>query len=380
MQKRKDGRYQSQVFIGYDENGKRKCISVYGKTQKECKLNADKLRIEKEQGSNLKLLTSPLETWVKLFLTQEKGVQSKVLYETKEYRLNWWVNFLGKDNKLNKITTVDVNAGLNELCRCNPRTGNKTSVKTLKEYKNCLEQVYKFAIDSGVGVVNPVKSVKLPKGQPKQERRALTEEERQNICNLPTSPEKTMAMLGLYAGLRRGEIAALTWDDIDFKKECIKVSKSWDFNEKKIKGTKTKAGYRLVPLFAPLKTYLSTLNKQVLISEDVRSYWYWDKSLASLLLQLDGNTDAPKEKFGDRYVVYITIQGFTWHELRHTFCTMLYEKDCPVQEAAKIMGHDDVSTTMNIYTHLLVAKENDTWNKLKDSFKSNSSQQSADAV
>lgn len=116
-----------------------------------------------------------------------------------------------------------------------------------------------LAMDNRIIDYNPVCSVKIPKKQPKEEIRALTDEERQWIIDTPDFMQLP-SMIMMYAGLRRGEIVALLWSDIDLMNRTISVNKSAEVINGKFtvkNSTKTESGKRIVYIPKILSDYLA---------------------------------------------------------------------------------------------------------------------------
>lgn len=171
----------------------------------------------------------------------------------------------------------------------------------------------------------------------------------------------------MYAGPRRGELAALTWNDVDLKGRTITVNKTIEYppNErpKPQNLTKSAAGMRVVDIPQRLADYLAGLPKDGLLivhTEDGRtmtqSAWkaMWDSYMRLLNIKYGTRTlsDMEKMKRPGQHKFDMTIPPITMRWLRHTFCTLLYLSGVDVVQACAQMGHADVSTTLRIYTHL----------------------------
>ena len=165
-------------------------------------------------------------------------------------------------------------------------------------------------------------------------------------------------MLMIYSGLRKGEATALTWNDIDLKEKTITVNKSYDFKNYRIKTPKTAAGTRIVSIPQKLVDFLKAQPRTcpyVLHTLDGRMMTYsaWQSAWRSYLLTL-GLKYGAGEKLS-RYNPHghiMTIDPFTPHECRHTFCTLMYFAGVDILTAQNQMGHSDVKTTLSIYSHL----------------------------
>lgn len=384
---RADGRIAVQVYLGKGEDGKRKYKTVYGATQKEADKKADELRTQLGKGLDVANKTKTFKEWAKLFLASQKPVLSTSEYELKKNRLQFFYDYFGEAN-IESIRPFQIEAALMKLAEKNPTTGNPSAKKTLSVYKQVCGQVFKFAIKNRVVEYNPAEYAELPKNAPQKERRALTETERKWImeCDSTEQRAKRAAMIAMFCGLRRGEMTALTWNDINFKDKTITVNKSYNFKSNTVKLPKTAAGVRTVPMPDNLVEFLKNEKKEginVIVSKSgkLMTESAWKRMLESFLIDLEiaHGTGKKKKKCAPEPTVF-TIQLFGWHDLRHTYATILYEAGVDVLTAQYLLGHASAKTTMEIYTHLSDKQKSRSIVKLneflsnKDECKSNASQ------
>lgn len=162
----------------------------------------------------------------------------------------------------------------------------------------------------------------------------------------------------LYTGLRRGELTALLWSDIDFSEKMITVNKSYSYKTHAIKSTKTAAGNRVVPIPDVLLGYLENLPKTsfLVFPNTVGNYmtdaaWerLWQSYMSVLNRKYGDFVHTPRDR---RKALPVVIDTFTPHCLRHTYATMLYDAGVDVLTAKEYLGHTDIKTTLSIYTHL----------------------------
>jgi integrase len=139
-------------------------------------------------------------------------------------------------------------------------------------------------------------------------------------------------------GMRKGEILALQWKDIDFDEDVIHVTKSVGHQGDRpfIKEPKTEAGTRIVPLLADLKEFLLTFKKR-------RADHY--------IISDDGKTPLTNRRYLtlSKHFKEQTGVECTAHQLRHSFATIAFENDVDAKSIQEIIGHKQLSTTMDIY-------------------------------
>ena len=370
MKKRADGRYCKQIVIGHDENGKKIIKTLYSKSKSELERMAAEAVTQRGLGLDLGNDLSYNE-WADLFLSGENKRLTKSEYLTKKARIQPFCDGVAK-LPIKAIKPCEIEAILADIAEHNPRTGRPTSEKTLRAYVLNCSQVFKFATKNRAIAYNPCDHVQMPMAKPKKERRALSPEERKRLDSLECEG-RLGVMLCTYAGLCKGEMAALRWEDVDLNNRTIHVYKSWDFKTKKLKSTKTKSGTRLLPitdkLYEELKPHAQKTGLVITCKGKQLTDALADRLLTDALVELNqkfGNPDLPPIKVGSKYERLITIEPFGWHDLRHTFCSLLYQSDVDLYSAMQLMGHSNVQTTLAVYTHLQQEQKVQSIAKLND--------------
>ena len=334
---RSDGRYQGKLLVGVAD-GKKQYKYVYGKTQKEVNDKLAVLRVELGKGADL-TQSMTLSFWVDRWLARADRTQTETWHRLCEARAKIWKDALGTVD-ISRITTADLEDVLLDLAKENPATGKPSGKKTLKEYASIVRRVFALAVQNRVITYDPSQYLPSYKNAPQGRREAITDEQITAIRNTPHEC-RLPCLLMIYTGLRFGELAALTWSDVNLKENTITVNKSYDFKSQSIKTPKTEAGVRIVPIPDILSVELTAAPHDALfVCAHNGSMWThntWKNSFAGYLTQLGFTTTA--------------------HCLRHTYATILYEAGVDVLTAQHWLGHADSATTMGIYTHLREQKQ-----------------------
>lgn len=351
--KRSDGRYQTKIYD--TESGKYKYL--YAKSVAELKKKELDLRTKISKGIDLSSADDTFSQWLERLKKVKETELTESEYQTFCFRASYFCEKVGK-LPLKSINQQLLQPYINELFSVNPATGKRTSKRTIQRYMSVLSSVFEYAIENRASEFNPCKYLKVPKQAKTDERRALSPKERQWVEEFEHRAQPA-AMLMMYSGLRRGEATALLWSDIDFKNKTITVNKSFDFKNCQIKQPKTKAGIRIVTVPDKLIDYLDSLEKNSLYvlttaQGKMMTNSAWQKLWESYMLDLNHKygTSLIKRDKNDPRGQIITIEPFSPHCLRHTFCTIMYEAGIDVLTAKEQMGHNDVKTTLAIYTHL----------------------------
>ena len=237
---------------------------------------------------------------------------------------------------------------------------------------------------------NPLKLVKFPKVEKKPRQRiVLPMEDWKRIQERFIGTRfYVMLMIGFHTGLRIGEVAALTWDDIDFEKQEISVNKTtikranvygrmgaWYFNT-----TKTESSNRTVKIGETLLAFLKEEKTRQEANELKYGEYYTIHCLAQekdekgntiyricpfqktikatlprtnlICVEENGQyTSTDSFKYCSRIINKAMHINFDFHSLRHTHATMLIENGAHVKAVQERLGHQKIETTLQTYVH-----------------------------
>lgn len=373
--KRPDGRYKTKVYIGI-EDGKPKYKYVYAATVAELEKKAEELRYTLHKGADIMSGDLTFSVWADRFLRLKKTKVAEAYYAGIEGRVEFWKKAIG-EHPISRITRSDLQVPFDTLAKKNPHTKRPTSKKTLIDYRMTAAGVFELAISDRAITYNPAKYLQITGTAEKKERRALTDEEQQWILNTPHRAQ-TAAMIMMLAGLRRGELIPLQIADIDLAAGIIRVNKSVKMvNSKPVvkKGGKTSAATRTVNIPKVLIEYLRPVLRGRspfdLVCADTRGKMFseatfrrmWESYLKELNFVNGKFTTPPKSKFQPQGVPMV-IPHITPHMLRHTCTTNLILAGVDPITVKNQLGHADISTTLNIYTHVTEAHKETEIQKL----------------
>ena len=373
---RADGRYMVKVYIGM-KDGKKQYKYVYGKTQKEANIKAEELKVSLRKGMDISSSNDSFKTWANYWLTSKKHEVSEERNKTLVSRSSIWINAIG-NAQITQIKPFELQSILFSIAAKNPYTGQPMAKKTIRGYVQVINAIFEFAMDNRVIDYNPASKLKAPQGAVTSQRRALTEIERARVMEFEHRA-KPSAMLMMLSGLRRGEATALKWSDIDFTNNKISVTKSFNFKSMDFKPPKNGKS-RVVSVPQMLIDYLKTLprvspfvltNAKGQMMTDISWRRLYESYMHDMNIEYGFNGNAP-DKFSPIKIPMV-ITPFTPHELRHTFCTIMYEAGIDALTAKEQMGHSDIKTTLSIYTHLSQQHKENEVNKL-DAFLQKGSQ------
>lgn len=315
---RSDGRYTTSIT-----NPKtKKRIYFYGKTKKEVN---QKVLAYNGEISKTPLFSEIADKWWSEAIEQIEYQTAKSYKHIKSDAIEEF-----GDKPISEIKTQDIDLYLKKLAKRN------YAQKTVSNYKNVVNMIFKYAIIQNEIQFNPCEVITVPKGLPKEKRRSASPEDEKIIRE--TADIWIFPYFALTTGLRKGEIIALKWKDIDFENNCITVNKSSYYKSNKpiIKTPKTESGYRIVPLLNCLKEKIEKLKS------DPEAY----------VISENGKDPLTSRQFQRRMKEYKQKTGITCtaHQLRHSFATDGFEAGLDPKTMQEIIGHKQLSTTMDIYT------------------------------
>ena len=351
VRKKEDGSWEGRVVIGYDEKNLPKTKNVLAKTKSEC---VEKLKQLQEQYAPPKSDKIKLEMpfgewmdfWYQNYSKPKLRPTTRSGYEGRIYR--HIISELG-NIPLDQLTQNDLQQFYARLKKSGRLLHAEHYGKGLSDrmvracHMNCRSALEK-AVQEGLIRMNPAVGCKLP---PKKARemQVLTREEIQRfLIQAKAEGYFELFLLELTTGLRRGELLALQWDDLDFKTGTLTVNKQ----VYEVKGRlqvsipKTRASIRRLVLPPGVVEVLRQYR------ETVDSRWMFPSPVKE---------DTPMTPGAVRRRLQIILERagckrIRFHDLRHTFATLSLESGMDVKTLSAMLGHVSAATTLDIYTHV----------------------------
>lgn len=358
--KKKDGKtyYKIQAYLGMNpETGKEINVTRQGfASKKDAELAISRLKVEFEEQGYQKATSNTFAELYELWFDSayKHNVKESTYVKTQELFKNHILPAFGH-LRVDKITVAYCQRTVKNWCDLHSK------YKVMKNYVN---NVLDYGVMIGMVRDNPMKKVITPKRKVSVDEEKIenfyTKEELQHFleCVRSDGIGRWFALFRLLAftGFRKGEALALEWKDIDFLHGTITVSKTLARGENNtliIQLPKTKNSMRTIAV--------DEVTLQVLKD--------WKKEQAIDLLKCGYNTMSKTQpvftNYENQYLQHAMVTNrmnliikkhdlkkITTHGLRHTHCSLLFEAGVPIQEVKERLGHSDIQTTMNIYTHV----------------------------
>ena len=351
IHKRKDNRWEGRIKIGRYPSGATKYRSIYGKTYSEVKEKLDSIKLYDNAVPKAVINNTLFSNVVMRWLSSVKiEVKQSTAYRY-EYLIERHILPVLGDYKISDVTASVVNKFLEDKLSMGKLDGEGgLSASYVKAMSNIIKMVVDFAVAEELCM--PFKTKISKPIDEKDEVIILSHQEQDRLKNyIDDNMDLTCLgiMISLYAGLRIGEVCALSWNDIDLRTGVIHIRhtvsriKATDLSGKNsskliLDKPKTKSSQRDIPISSMLMPYLSVARKAA-TSEFVVS---------------DKEQFISPRTFEYRYhriMQKSVVDDVNYHALRHTFATRCVEADVDIKSLSEILGHSNVSITLNTYVH-----------------------------
>lgn len=324
MVRRSDGRWQQSV-TDTDAFGRRKTKYFYGKTKSELLQKIAAYNAEaagRKRGVTFQTLA---DGW------WEEAEPALAPNTTKGYKaaMRRAAGHFGTAYA-QELRPVDMSRFIKTFCK-----ETNAAEKTARNQLSVISLILSWGVDHGYLDTNVAREVSVPKGLPKRKVEMPSSEDIRRVKENTDLPFGMFAYWAMYTGLRHGELLALTWEDVNIEKRTITVNKSlYHVGGQKTKAPKTEAGTRVLPLLDRLAEKI-TPGTGLIFPNRHGEY-------------MSSGT------FTKKYDAYRRASGVTCtpHQLRHAFTTMLIEAGVEPTDAQGLLGHAQLSTTMDIYREI----------------------------
>lgn len=351
LRKRKDGRWEGRYTAGRDAvTGKPVIKNVLGKTQAEVRAKLQTAIAESALLDPKRSGQYTVEQWVNLWFEvyTRPGIRESTQRYYRMFMEKHIIPELG-DIPLHKLTTLDVQMLYNNLLTHGRlRTEQKEknpglSPSYIRGMHTLLHSCLKCAVQERLILRNPVDGCKLPKME-KQEMKVLPQDQLGSYLNAANNRGVLpMFFLELSCGIRKGELVALLWSDIDVPHKTISITKqAYRGNgELIIQKPKTANSMRTIALpQAAIDLLIEEHEKHpdnpILFPSPVTGGMYHPDSVVKLHEKILKDAGLEKIRF---------------HDLRHTFATLALQNGVDVKTVSSMLGHSSAGFTLATYTH-----------------------------
>lgn len=350
--KSKDG------IVSYQVIAEGECDSVTGKrnrhyqtarTRKEAEAIKRTMIADLEEGSVVKTSAMRLDTWMNKWLEEYlPNIEESTRVGYKE-KIDGYINpKLGK-YPLNALKPDQVQKWVNDLRK------QDLSPKTIRNAYNNLNAALKKAVILRMITHNPCEGVELPKLVHYESQVYDADKIKEALEIAQGTDIYLLILLAASVGLRRGELAALKWEHVDFKAKMLHIRENLVRGDKKCvtKSPKTKAGTRDVSIGDEVIAALSNARMEYYRDKAELGKAFHDEGY--IIRKKDGSPyhpDSITQKW-ERFTAKNGLPPVRLHDLRHSNATALIQAGVSPKVVQQRLGHSDINITLNTYTHVL---------------------------
>jgi integrase len=355
-----DGRWCGFVHLGY-ENGKRKRKKIEGQTRAEVQNRVGKALAEVRQGitptPELLTVAEYLEKWLEDCVKVKVRARTHESYADQIHR--YVIPKLGKI-RLGKLTPQDVRRCLNQMVH------SGLSPRTAQYNRAILRVALNRAVKDGILFRNAAALADSPKARTHEIRPFNPDEARRFLCAVKGDRLQSLFTVAVALGMRQGEILGLRWEDVDFGEGIVRVR----FNLQRIGGKpqfvepKTARSRRTIRLpqvaIASLAAHRSRQEEERLLAGTRWQDW-------GLVFTSSIGTPLESCNVNHRFQALAKEAGLPklrFHDLRHTAATLLLAQGVHPRLVMEILGHSQISLTMNTYSHVIPAMQEEVAAKM----------------
>ncbi len=349
------GKYRTWLDLGVDEYGKRLRKTFSGNTQEEVVKKLDEFKEEKRKGTIVLNDRTTFHEFANRWLeTKETQVKASTYESYKNTCTTHFFPALGR-RAMQKITTAQINDFLQK------KMSSGLAPASVARLKAILHAIFNLAVREGLVGRNVIEATSTIKREQK-ETFTLSVEDIDKILKTAEAYDqenwaqgkKTSAMyhlilLAISTGCRRGELLGLKWNAVDATSNIITIRSNLVevYGKIHIETPKTRSSKRTIALDKIVLDKLLELKDK----HEVKSPWVFHNRLGEHLFP--SNVGRSFDIIRKR----ARLPHIRFHDLRHTHATLLIAHGVDMKTVSERIGHEDIRTTLNLYTHALPQKD-----------------------
>ena len=237
----------------------------------------------------------------------------------------------------------------------------RVTPNTVIHYHAVIHSALKYAVKTDMLIQNVADKVDRPRKNSFQPVFLSADEMQKMFEALRGTKLELPVLVAAFYGLRRGEVVGLKWDAIDFERNTITIKHI--VTNAKIDGkceivcadrAKTKSSLRSLPLVSNIREKLLALREQQKENRRVCGNCYSKKYDGYVFVDAMGNIFNPRRVTANfsKLLEQNGLRHIRFHDLRHSCASLLLANDVPLKHIQEWLGHSDIGTTANIYSHL----------------------------
>lgn len=382
VRQKSNGYWEAIATIGYDSKGKQ--ISKYftAKTRNEAVKRMNDYIVEVRKGTYVEPSKLTVAEWLDYWY--ENHVVDKVKIKTRcdyESSIRCYIKPKLGGIKLTDLKGMQIQQFYNDLLKNGSlRKKGGLSPKTVRNIHVPFHLAMERAVNNDIIAKNPLNGVTLPKQNAKPVEVLTQEDQKKLVDNCGEHPWEIAILLTLYTGMRLGEVTGLTWDVVNFEKNCITINKQVgriqnfapDAEQKTQlclrNETKTSSSNRTISVDPRIMAKVK--EHQAIQEQHIKKWGAVYNNLNMVFCREDGNLIDPKtfRTFFINTLKKAGVEEKKFHALRHTFATRALDSNISPKTVSDIMGHSSIKMTLDTYSHVSQELQHEAMQKIVDNF------------
>ncbi len=377
----------ARYTLGYDDQGRQIRKSISSKSSNEL---IEKMKKFDRENANLTIEAEKITfgQWIYkwLYKIKKADLKDRSFQRYDSLYRNYYSEAPFADDKLKDVTMSEIKMWYNDL-----QTSRKVSIKTIMYLNLILRAALADALADRLILKNPTDKITFARiVEDKEDNiKAWTQDEQKIFVDYikghPEAKDGLLLLITLGTGLRLGEALALRWSDVDLDKAEIRITRALervkqpDDSYKDIESTPknqssirtVKLPERLLEILRGMKDQMDPLPEKSKVKAKSKGRQLVEDSTKNIELVFSGKEGSYVfNKNPNRHLQAICkeigINTITYHNLRHTYATRLFEKGVPIKTVQALLGHADIETTQNIYIHVMKAAKDEAVDVLNE--------------
>lgn len=338
--------YEARYFVGYDPGtGKPIQKSITAKTQKEVATKLKQITLDISNGINIDSKNLTVKSWMNRW--KDNYIVNVAPLTKEKYERDIKIHIIPNLGaiKLEKLTPDTIQAFYNKL-------NEKLAPSSVRHIHLILSMALDKAIDNDLIKQNPAKKTILPKNK-KPELTVLEPEQVVTFVNSAKLDKyKNLFIFALFTGMRSGEIRGLTWDNVDFKKNCITISNQLLYSNSQYslslpKEEKVRTIYPARIAMTALKDELRNQQDNKMYADDV-----WENKF-NLVFTTESGQPISRQNLNlhiKKVLKRANLPDIRFHDLRHTYAVNAIQAGDDIKTIQENLGHASAAFTLDVYS------------------------------
>ncbi|PWT86824.1 MAG: site-specific integrase [Acidobacteria bacterium] len=372
IRERSPGRWAIVIDLHDPETGKRrrKWHSFHG-TKREAQVECSRLIWELKGGTYVEPSNTTVRQFLDRWLDHTKSQVAPRTHERyTEIALRGLAPLLG-DVLLPKLKAISISGAYSKALAEGRRDGRGgLSPRTVLHMHRVLRQALQQAVDWDMLARNPTDKVAPPKIE-KAEMRALDADETAALLEAVHPTRLFMpVLLAVTCGMRRGEITALRWRSVDLVNGVLEVKTSAEQTKAGVREKDTKTGRARSVTLTTLAAQELRRHK-VRQAEELLRLGVRQADDVHVIAQVDGQPLKPNSLTHEfvRFIAKTKLPRIRFHDLRHTHATQLLKSNVHPKIVQERLGHEDITTTLNLYSHVLPGMQDEAARRVDEALR-----------